>query len=142
MNRLALAYLAGALTVAGAVFALPGRLPLVTFGLGVFVALVAIGAALSSPARIRRAVRFLSAVAQVIETTAPEPASRPEIAARPRLVEPAGVEADLVSALTNLGAGRPAARAAARRAVEENTGADFNRLLQAAVALSTGKAAA
>jgi hypothetical protein len=140
MTRLSLAYLAGALTVAGAVFAAAGRLPLVTFGLGVFVALVALGAALSSPARIRRAVRFLSAVAQVIEITAPEPASRPQIAARPRLVE-TGAEADLVSALTNLGAGRAAARAAASRAIEQTPGASFDRLLQTAVALSRKAAA-
>ena len=69
MLKLTLSYLAGALTVAAAVYAAGGRATIAAFGIGFFLACVVAVALLSSARRMRRAARFLFAFAAALDRT-------------------------------------------------------------------------
>jgi hypothetical protein len=128
--KLLTAYLAGVLSTAGFVYLAGGRVAAVMFSLGVFVTLAGTMAALGSTRRMRRAARFLSSFAQAID------GSRGEL----RIMKPpapAAVnphEADLISALKNMGMSRRVSAAAARSAIEQDPAGDFDTLFRLAVA--------
>jgi Holliday junction DNA helicase RuvA len=71
-----------------------------------------------------------------------EDMAEPTAAAAPQAAPPSeftGVDADVLSALTNLGYARPAAEAAVREVRQENPDADLERLLRACLRLLARK---
>lgn len=145
MLRLTAAYIAGALTVAVAVYAAGGRATLAAFGIGFFLAVLVAVALLSSGRRLKRAARFLFALSHALErdqrrstrtptapgtiTIQPKP-----VEVIPAPVEPSPEEEAIYAALLNLGSPKRAARAAAHYAIEQAPAASFNEQFRIAVA--------
>jgi hypothetical protein len=136
MTRLILTYLAGALTVVAAVL-FADRMALIAFGLGVGVALAAAVALLSSVRRLHKAAGLLTTVAEVIERRQ----SPVTATAGPQLVPAPTAEADLTSALRNLGASSGHARATARAVLAEYPRASFDMQLKHAISRTTRRTA-
>src|SRR5271154_2955778 len=67
MLKYSLTFLAGALTIAGAVFASSGHTAVIMFVLGALTVIGIAGALLSSADRIRRAARFLAPSADALQ---------------------------------------------------------------------------
>jgi hypothetical protein len=127
LTKLSIAYLAGVLTCAGAVIAAGGRASIACFALGVFSSVVGAAIALGSVRRLHRAGRFLDAFATALEGRG---ATHPE----PRAGAPAGLEADLTSAMVNMGQPKRKAAEAARYVVEHFPQADFDSGFRIALA--------
>lgn len=133
MQRILISFVVGMFTAAVAVAA--GDVPLVMFGLGFMAAVLILLVCLGSARRLNAAAERL---AQLAEWIAAKPARRPRASTKlnpnKTLVMPDSREAALVSALVNLGSGRPAARAAARYALQEGEpGATIPDLVRIAV---------
>ncbi len=148
----ALVYFAGVLTITAAAYVAAGRPVAIGFAAGIVTAAAAIAAALSSAGRIHSAGRLLIAFAERLEK---KPRTRVNTraaskGARGRTLEgktlvwvnPAlkaeteaarKMEADLISALVNIGATRPAAREAAHHAITQAPAGSFNLLFTIAV---------
>jgi hypothetical protein len=147
MLKLTLAYLAGALTIAGAVYAAGGRATLAAFGIGFFIAVVVAVALLSSGRRMRRAARFLISFAAALDRTS---RTRPQIVKRSEALarvmeptperQPSPVELEVSSALMNFGMNKKQAAAAAASAVAQAPAAQFQDLFR--IAVNAGKVAA
>jgi hypothetical protein len=138
MIRFALSYLAGAVSVAGAVALL--NAPELA-GAGMIAAAAILAAALWTAHKFtgrRRGRQSRTAV----RTLRPAPPARRRAPAppAPASAPPSAVELDITSALVNFGARKGAAAAAARSAVQNHPGADFDTLFRAA--LDKSKAAA
>ena len=133
MKYTALAYLAGVATFAAFTHsAATPRTLAYTFLAGAIAAVLIVAGFLTSARRIRRAARFLAGVATAIEGRNPQatPITKARKSADP---EPAGVDGEVVSALVNLKATRPAAIAAVRQARELRPAADFQELFNTAL---------
>jgi hypothetical protein len=148
LRNLVLAYLGGAATIGATVYAAGGRATIVSFTIGFFFAIALAAAALSSTSRLRRAGRFLFAVAHALDRdrrhrTAPKtkatPIRTPAASPQPPAL-PSQAEEDLYTALVNFGARKAAARAAARYAIAQAPAADFSTRFR--IALNQAKAAA
>jgi hypothetical protein len=126
MTRLSLAYLAGLVTAAGAVYLAGQHLAAAMFMLGVFAALGAALGALSGRSRILRAARFLNAFGSALGASK-QPVVMPATL-NPRLVE---LETDLVSALVNLGFNPRSAAELAHESVTNKPNATFGELIAA-----------
>lgn len=143
MKYTALAYAAGVATFAAFTHsAATPRTLAYTFLAGAIAAVLIAAGFLTSARRIRRAARFLAGVATALEGRNPHATpiatkARKSAAADP---EPTGVDAEVVSALVNLKATRPAAIAAVRSARELRPAAEFQELFN--VALSYARKAA
>lgn len=145
MSSLCIAYFAGAVSVAAALYSAGNRPLAGMFLLGLLTAAVAIAGALSSAARIKQAAGILSAIASAIESrrrpSAPPKAARPveraetpNPAPRPtRKADPAEtqLEKDLISALVNMGETKHRARTAAKTALLLHPAATFDQLFRA-----------
>jgi len=142
MLKYSLTFLAGALTIAGAVFASSGHTAVIMFALGAFTILAIAGALLSSADRMRRAARFLVAFADALQpaTAKPAPAAAgnpPATVEQPKAaVSPA--QSDVADALVALGTKRKAAELAARRAVEQLPAGRFEDLFRCALPFAKG----
>lgn len=143
MNRLTLtltSFLAGAVTIAGAVMYADGRAAFM-FVIGVAAVLIGQAALLGSAARIRRAGEFLVSFGEALETRKPatkRTPGRPELVERGAAIEDRNV-IDIQSALVNFGA--PKAKAAKIAAEAVAGGGEFNAMLRRAMQ-ALGKAAA
>lgn len=121
--KLSLSYLAGAVTVAGAVYLEQGRTTLVVFGLGFLSPVLILTGVLCSGRRLRRIANTLNKLAQVFSDTG----TAQDAPASP-------LQADLVSALVNLRTPRKKATAAAQSAIQTlPAGASFEQLFTAAL---------
>lgn len=128
----ALCYLAGALTVAGAVFEAGGRPSVAMFALGVFTPVLILATTLSSRTRLQRVALKMLALAGRPER---EYLNRVTLGTQRRNSTPAAAspfEKDVISALMNFGATKREAAAAARAATQAHPGADFDTLCRAA----------
>jgi len=142
MLKYSLTFLAGALTIAGAVFASSGHTAVIMFVLGALTVIGIAGALLSSADRIRRAARFLVAFADALQPDSAKPAPAADKATTAPVdhakaaVSPA--EADVADALIALGTKRKAAELAARRAVEQIPAGRFEDLFRCALPFAKG----
>jgi hypothetical protein len=139
MLKLILSYLAGALTVTVAVYAAGGRATLAAFAVGFLIALVVLGAFLSSGRRIKRAARFLLSFAEAIDRT--DRPHRPRIVKARRAPAPdpskvSPIQTEVCSALQNFGMNRKEAAAFAAAALEAAPNARFEDAFKVAVGLS------
>jgi hypothetical protein len=142
--KVTLSYLAGALTIAGAVYLAAGRASAVMFALGVLTPVLILAAALSSRTRLQRVARLMLSIAGP-----PECLSRVKVGTRrtaKRSTEakpepaPSQIEQDIASALANFGARKSDAATAARYAVQARPAAGFDELFR--IALNKSKLAA
>jgi hypothetical protein len=133
MTKNTLSYLAGAMSVAIAVFLNGGRGTLIAFALGAFAVAAITVAMLGSVRRLRRAASVLTAIASSLEAS-----SAAKVDAAEQTIDP--LEEEVVSALVNFKMPRKRAEQAARRAMESHPGADFQTVFSYAV--SIGKVAA
>lgn len=141
MRYTALAYVAGVITFAAFTHSTAApRSMAFAFLAGAIAAVLIVAGFLTSARRIRRAARFLAGVATAIEGRNPH--ATPITAKVKKTAEPelSGVDAEVVSALVNLKATRPAAIAAVRSARQLQPAADFQGLFNAA--LSSARKAA
>ena len=137
MIRFTLSYLAGAVSVAGSVALLKAP-ELAAAGMIAAAALLAASLWTGHKFSGRRRGRQSRAA---IHPLRPAPPARRRAQAPPAPAPPpSAVELEVVSALVNFGARKPAAAAAARYATENHHGADFDTLFRAA--LDKSKAAA
>jgi hypothetical protein len=141
MKTAAIGFVAGIVaTIAGAYFSGAQQAPAMFF-LGVATAASAGAIAIGSRRRMQAAARFLNALAVALGAAAPQPARIDQAKTTKPAIVPSAIERDLISALVNLKASRPAAAAIARQAIAENPAADLPRLLQIATAKARKEAA-
>jgi hypothetical protein len=138
MRTAALCYVAGVATFAAFTHsATTPRALAWSFLAGAIAAVLVAAGLLSSARRIRRAARFLAGVATAIEGRRKPHVVKARKSAEPEL---AGVAGEVVSALVNLKASKPAAIAAVRQAQQAAPAAGFQELFN--VALSYTRKAA
>jgi hypothetical protein len=135
MIRFTLSYLAGAVSVAGSVALLKAP-DLAAAGMIAAAAILAVALWIAHKASGRRRGRQSGARVRTLRPAPPAARRRVQASPAPR----SAVELEVVSALVNFGARKPAAAAAARYAAEKHPGADFDTLFRAA--LDKSKAAA
>jgi hypothetical protein len=130
MRSHAVSFAAGAAGFAALTYAAGFHASAWTFAAGFLCALLLAAAALGSRARLTRAARTLAAVAAALggsNKTLIRPAA-----------QLAGTPAEVADALCEIGARRPAATAAARKAAELHPGAGFDDLFRAALPFTKG----